>query len=172
MLAPSAGLTSRKFPVPVASESRFQASSGLQTITHPQGEEKDCRGTPTSLLSHTIGGRGSAIFSNSSALGALDPDCDVRKYTWTCLLGKAGPVFPNYHPLQVRRPLVMNCLFPPPLPTLAKDQGGKRMAKRVVQCRSFNVPSGSSKAEPLGETQNIKDSLKALMTTGFQWPGC
>ena len=56
-------------------------------------------------------------------------------------------------PVSAGRSGVMNCLFPPPSPALGKDQGGKRMVKILVQCRSFNVPSRSSKAEPVGYTK-------------------
>ena len=50
----------------------------------------------------------------------------------------------------VRRTLFTVLLRPPPVPTLGKDQEGKRIEKRVVQCRSFRVQSRSSKAEPSG----------------------
>ena len=66
---PSAGLSSRHPTTPVASECRFQASPGAK-FTQPQGEEKDCEARPPLPLS--FGGRGSAIFSISSALSAQD----------------------------------------------------------------------------------------------------
>ena len=87
VLAPSAGLTSGKKPTPVPSECRFQASPK----PHPtQVEEKDCeaRRPHPPLLRRKRG----AIFSISSALDALDPDCYMRKYSWTCLLSKPDPL--------------------------------------------------------------------------------
>ena len=98
-------------------------------LAQPQVEEKDCEARPPHppLLRR----KGGAIFSTSSALDALDRE-DMRRYTWTCLLGKLDPFLPKLPPGSERRPGVTNCRLPPPFPTQGKDQKGKRVVKIVV----------------------------------------
>ena len=58
--------------------------------THPtQVEEKDCEARPPHLPLLRRGG--CAIFSISSALDAPGSRMDMRRSTWTCLLGKPDP---------------------------------------------------------------------------------
>ena len=133
VLAPSAGLSSRKPTTPVPSEGRFQASPGANHHPTPR-RGKRLRGTPTSPPSPSEEGGAQSFPSPRRWMFRIR--IAMRNNTWTCLLGKLD-LLPTLPPASRS-----------PLPTMGKDQGGKRMVKSSVQCRSFNVPSRSSKAEP------------------------
>ena len=176
-------------PTPAPSEGRFQASP-VANLTQPQVEEKDCEARPPH--SPILRRKGGAIFSISPGLECSRIRIDCEKITPGRVFLVSRTLFPKLSPV-IRRMTRSNkpslthhhCL--PRVKTWERGRGGtgrgrggergrrgvreKRMVKIVVQCRSFSVPSRSSKAEPLGYTQNLTNSLKALMMTGFQWCG-
>ena len=142
-LAPSAGLTSRYPTTSVPSEGRIQASPGAKHHLTPS-RGKRLRGSPTSPptpseegernLFHLLG-----VGCPKSRILCKDTPGRVFLVSRTLL-----PKLPQLQTRSNKLPLTTT------IPTLGKDQGGKRMVKRSVQCRSFNVPSRSSKAEPPG----------------------
>ena len=88
VLAPSAGLTGNPLcPVSL----RKQVPGIPRCKPHPTPKQgKRLRGSPTSPPTPSEEGEAQS-FPISSALDAPDPECYVRRYTWTCLLGKPDP---------------------------------------------------------------------------------
>ena len=116
-------------------------------ITQPRGEEKDCEARPPhSPLRRKGGGRNLFhLFGvGCHGSGLLHEDTPGRVFLVSRTL------LPSSLPASKECPGATNCRLPPPLPIQGKDHGVKTQRKKVVQCRSFRVPSRSSKAEPLG----------------------
>ena len=93
MELPASAAADENSPTPVPSEGRFQAFPE-HTITQPQGEEKygEVRQPHLPLLRR----KGSAIFSISSALDALDPEyCEKIHLDVSSWL--VGLFYPHYH---------------------------------------------------------------------------
>ena len=86
---PSAGLSSRNPPTPVASESRFQASPSARPHPTPS-RGKRLRGSPTSPPTPTEEGGCNLFHLPRRWMPWIR--IAMRKYTWTCFLGKPDPL--------------------------------------------------------------------------------
>ena len=67
------GWTDQPVPLRLLPPSAGSRRPQVQNITQPQGEDKDCEARPPH--SPLLWRKGDAIFSISSVLDALDPDC-------------------------------------------------------------------------------------------------
>ena len=118
--APSAGLSSRQHPYACSLRRQVPGVRGTN-LTQPQVEEKDCEARPPH---HPPTPSEEGVRNLFHLLGVGCP--------WTGILCKETPgrvflvsrtLLPILPLVSEGRPGVINCIFPPPLPTLGKDHG-------------------------------------------------
>ena len=130
-LTPSAGLTSRSKTLrPFPPKAGSGLSPGAKTSPNSNSRKKIAR--LAGLTAPLLRRKGSAIFSISSGLDAPGSGILVEEIPRRVFL-VSRTLLPILSPVS-ERPGGVNRLFSPLLPTLGKDQGGKRKVKNRSKC--------------------------------------